>query len=472
MDKEGAYTRQGLEEQLAANSEARARVKEAIRTAAAQAQTEQGFIAALAEQGVKAKKTRRSGWTYTVDGGSVVREWALGSAWSAEAVRQRMAGGSVRSEPDNWLDRLEAEFMRTASGTAEEVAVRAARSMVDKITKDGILLRLPDERLAFIDRSHVVYEKETDSFRVYLSGGYRYSVSGPEGKTEQVRGEDLLRALELAGGVQPEWVELAPADIGAVSPKGLSLSIPELGMDSLFLEDRFLEYAPDGSGVRAAVYGNWSYQFRTADGSMRYLNGRELLGRLRGRQEAVFGQPLLARVNAMSRRRQGLEARKLAQALLLARQEGIGDLEGFAPRLARLREQEAELRSGVRALKVRNEAYRAAAKYLVTYNEYLPVQLQAMELSGKARRSYELTHEAELAAWRHAKQFLEGSGVEPEVDPEKVKGLIREQELEAGELESRANALAARAAALEEARDELSRTQDRKQPAPRYGPEL
>ena len=477
MDKEGAYTRQGLEERLALGLEARARVKLAIQEAVAQAGTEKGFQAALAERGVTAKKTRRSGWKYTVDGETAVWEWTLGPAYCAEAVRHALAEGglpAVEEDREGWLDRLEGEFLRASSGASNEVAVQVDRALVVRTTKDGILLRTPDgDGQIFIDRGHVTYEKETDSFRVHLGGGYRYDVSGPEGQAKVMQGEALIRALELAGGVQPELVELAPANVGAISPKGLTLAIPELGIRSLFLEDRFLEYAPAGSGVRAAVYGNWSYRFETADGSTRYVAGSELAAKLRGRQGSM-GQPLLRRVNAMERRKLGAKTDRLAQALLLARREGIEDLDGFAPRLAQLREQRGLLEESIRTLEARNAAYRTAAKYLMTYHDYLPVKLKAMVLDGKARASYEREHEAELSAWSHAERFLTGSGVQPEVDPEKVKGLIEEQAREAKELRAQADALAAREAALEQARDELSWALDQDLPpqARQSGPEL
>lgn len=468
LDKDGAFSVQGIEAQIEANTGVRERLKQAIREAAAGSADCREFQAELQRRGIEAKQTRRSGTRYTVDGETVVWEWTLGPAYSTEAIQAALGHPEHPLEDrGSALDDLEKEFQKTSRDASREVGVELTRRQVVETTAEGVLVSVPDGRtdagrLIFIDHNHVAYHKETDSFTAYLGSGYEYYVglSGGERIGERVRGENILRALELQNGVQPVWLEIGAEDIKAMSPKGLTLSIPELGIESLFLEDQFVAYERTGGGsVRAAVYEHWSYAFRAADGSARYVSGSDLSKSLEGRQTAREGS-LPGRINAMQRRGLLAKTRTLTDALLLMRREGIRDMGGFEARLDALRSKQQILQGSIQTIKTRNAAYQAVAKQLVTYHDYLPIKLRSMELSGKARRSYEATHEGELSAWSYAEKQLEKCGVQPEADPEKVLALVKEQERELAQLKAQADRLAAQAETLERARDELRRVQE------------
>lgn len=472
LDKEGAFSLQGIEAQIEANVQVREQLKQDIREAAAQSSNEEEFRAELEQRGVEATQTRRSGMRYTVDGEAVVWEWVLGPAYSTEAVQAALYGAKGPfAEQDSAMDRLEEEFRKTGQNTANEVGVQIGREQVVKSTADGLLISVPDERsgtdqLVFISRDHVVYHRDTDSFTAYIGNGYDYYTASADGERTggKMRGEEIVRALELRNGVQPVSLEIGAADVKAVSPKGLTISIPELGIDSLFIQDRFVSYdRMEGGSIRAAVYGNWSYRFHAADGTVRYLSGDDLVKHLEPRQAAGEGS-LLGRLNALYRRDMLAETKRLAGALTLARREGIQDMAGFDARIGELQDKQASLQGSIQALQARNAAYRTVAKHLVTYHTYLPVKLRSMELSGRALRSYEYTHEAELSAWSFAEKQLEKGGVRTEMDPEKVLELVREQERELAQLKAQADRLAEQTAALEAAQEELRRVQDEPQP--------
>lgn len=468
LDKEGGFSVQGVEAQIEANREVRERLKQDIREAAAQSMNCREFRAELHRRGVEVKQTRRFGTRYSVDGESVVAEWALGSAYSTQAVQAALGRSEgAFMESGSPMDCLEEEFRKTNQSTSSEVGVRVGRDQVMKTTAAGILVSVPDEKtgadqLVFIDHNHVTYHREADSFTVYLGNGYDYYLGAADGErtAARMRGENIIRALELKNGVRPAVLEIGAEDIRAISPKGLTIHIPELGIESLFVEDRFVTYEPTGgTSAKAAIYANWSYSFQAPDGSSKYVSGSDLTKRLEARQTARTGS-LLARINAMQRRKLLVETDKLFNALLLMRQNGIEDMGGFGARLDSLKAKQASLQETVKTLQTRNAAYQTVARQLVTYHDYLPVKLQSMELSGKARRSFEYTHEAELSAWSFAAGQLEKSGVQPEVDPEKVLALIKEQERELKELKAQADRLAEEAKALEDARDELKRVQE------------
>lgn len=468
LDKNGGYSLQGIQAQIEANTEVREQLKETIREAAAQSTDRKQFKAELHRRGVELKQTRSSGARYKVDGETTIAEWALGPAYSTEAIQEAFGRAEdAFTERSDVLDQIAERFRETGRDTAQEVPVPVSRAQVLKTTAEGILVSVPDERrgverMAFIGHDHTVYHRDTDSFTAYIGNGYDYYVATADGERtgSKVRGEDIIRALELAGGVQPTWIEFGAGDVRSVSPKGLMVCVPELGIGKLFLEDRFVAYErAEGGSARAAVYGDWSYRFEAVDGSTRYVSGNDLIGRMETRQALRSGS-LVGRIDAMRRRNMVTETKQLAQALLLVRREGIEDLEGFTSRLDDLREKQASVQASIQALRERRAAYQTVAKQLVTYHTYLPVKLASMELTGKARRSYEQSHEAELSAWKFAEQQLERSGVQPEVDPDKVLGLVGEQTREIEQMEAQAKELAKRAEGLEAARSELQRVQE------------
>lgn len=471
LDKDGAFTRQGIEDQLAANTDLRERLKENIREAVAVSTNCKGFRAELQRRGIAVKETRSFGLRYTIDGDAQFREWALGPAYSTEALQAALLH---REDPfqemGSALDGIEERFLRTNQSRSIEVPIAISRDQILKTTADGILAAVPGEegkagQLVFIDRSHVSYQRETDDFKIYVGNGYDYYVATADGERTggRVRGESIIRALQLKNGVQPEYIDIMPEDVKAISPKGLTLSIPELGIESLFIENRFMEYDRlNGGSARAAIYADWSYSFHAADQSSKYLSGRELIQHLKQRQGEREGS-LLGRINAMRRRSQLAETKQLAQSLLLIRQEGITDMEGFASRLADLERKQASLQASIATLQTKNEAYKKAAGFLVTYHTYLPVKLASMELSGKARRSYELTHKGELDAWSYAEGQLEKLGVMAEVDPDKVLALVKEQDREISALKAQAGELSSRAAALERAQEDVIRAKENTQ---------
>lgn len=470
LDKEGGFTLQGLEAQIEANTQLRERLKQDIQEAAAVATNCKDFQAEMQRRGVTVKQTRRNGMQYKMDGESLVREWTLGPGYTTEELQAVL---ERREDPERVfvrfgdpLDRLEEEFSRVSRDRSAEVGVAVSREQVLKTTSEGILVSVPggpdnSAQLVFIDHNHVTWHRETDSFTAYVGNGYDYYVATADGEHtgSRIKGENIIRALELANRVECVPIEISAADIKAMSPKGLTVSLPELGVESLFIPAQFVSTdSAHGGSVQASIYEHWSYSFQRTDGATGYVSGTDLIGKL-GQRQQDGNNSLLGRLNALRRRELLAETKQLTSALLLIRQEGIEDAAGFDARLKELAQKQASVQDSIGKLQARTAAYQKVARYLVTWHEYQPVKLQAMQLSGKAQRSFERTHEAELSAWSYADRQLEQMGVRPELEPEKVLALVKEQEREENELKVQADRLADQTAALEAARQELERVQ-------------
>lgn len=470
LDKDGGYDRDGLREQIEAKKEARTALKEAIREAAGRAHTRKEYQEELQKLGIKSRGSRDNGMFYTVDGISM-NEWVLGPAYSIERVEQMMKDTTAPleswEENSSLLSDLEERFAQRnrSRRTAEELPVELGGDRIVRMTASGILARVPDrageEQLIFIQRDQAVYHREKDTLTAYIGNTYDYTVTDESGTpgSRTLKGEDIIRGLDLKKGREPVVLELLGADVGAVGVKGLQLSIPEHGIQSLFLEDQFIEYdRANGGMAKAQIYQNWSYRYTGPDGQIKYILGKDLEELLRQRSQQGPGE-LLSRINAVRRKDQLAQTKRMADALLLARREGFTSLEDFTGRVAELQTLQEGLQSKMQGLRERAEAYRTVHKYLVAYHTYKPIQLELMSTPAYARKQYTMQHEGELAAWRHAEERLKHLDVPAEIDPDKVQELIRTQEQEITALRRQADELAKQAVELEQAREVLRESQ-------------
>lgn len=126
--------------------------------------------------------------------------------------------------------------------------------------------------------------------------------------------------------------------------------------------------------------------------------------------------------------------KELAAALLTIRQENIQQKSDFEVRISELSEEAAGVQSTMTELSGKNQQYRNAAKYLLAFNQYLPIKQELERQLPFRKARYAGLHEGELAAFDHAAAQLEKLGVNTNVDPEKVLTLVKEQDRKVSEL--------------------------------------
>ena len=126
--------------------------------------------------------------------------------------------------------------------------------------------------------------------------------------------------------------------------------------------------------------------------------------------------------------------KELAAALMTIRTESISDYNGFSTRLEELRGRTREVRGTIKTIDDKNTQYKNAAKYLLAYKQYLPVYIEWQKQSILTKGRYESKYSGELASFKYAAEQLNKMGVNPSVDPDKVLGLIKEQNERVSEL--------------------------------------
>ena len=116
------------------------------------------------------------------------------------------------------------------------------------------------------------------------------------------------------------------------------------------------------------------------------------------------------------------------------RKEQVTQYADFDNQLAELRSTSDTVRGTIKTLDDKNTQYKNAAKYLLAYNQYLPVYQELQKQSIFSKSKYETKYSGELAAFKFAAEQLEKMGVNTTVDPNKVIALVREQDSRASEL--------------------------------------
>ena len=152
--------------------------------------------------------------------------------------------------------------------------------------------------------------------------------------------------------------------------------------------------------------------------------------------------------------------KELAAALMTIRTESITEYDGFNTKLAELRGRAGEVRGTIKTIDDKNTQYKNAAKYLLAYNQYLPVHQEQQKQTIFTKAKYETRNESELAAFKYAAEQLEKMGVNTTVDPDKVIVLVQEQDNKARELTGSLKDVDDRIASIQKAQEIVNRIQN------------
>jgi len=140
---------------------------------------------------------------------------------------------------------------------------------------------------------------------------------------------------------------------------------------------------------------------------------------------------------AYETRKQKITATKeLANMLVLLRHETISKLSDFEIRIDTLKAQSRVIKGDMKQLEGKNAQYKEAAKYLVSYNKYLPIKQQNDKQSIFTKKGFNSRHESELLAFEHASKQLEKMSINTTVNPEKIVELVKQQTDQISELQA------------------------------------
>ena len=149
--------------------------------------------------------------------------------------------------------------------------------------------------------------------------------------------------------------------------------------------------------------------------------------------------------------------KELAAALLTIRQEQIQSEPDFAIHIQQLSDKVLEVKGAVKQLNQKNQQYKEAAKYLLAFQQYLPIKQGVANQTFLTKKKYLARYESELAAFDHAAIQLERMGVNSSVDPQKVLVMVKEHDGQIKSLSDQIENLSKKLEQIKQARDLVNR---------------
>ncbi len=131
------------------------------------------------------------------------------------------------------------------------------------------------------------------------------------------------------------------------------------------------------------------------------------------------------------------DTKELAAALLTIREENIKENSDFEIRVDNLLNEASNVRSTIKELSEKNQQYKKAAKYLLTFNKYYPVKVEFEQQNIFKKNKFANLHESELKIFDYAKKQLEKMSVNTNVDADKVIALVKDQDNKISDLSSK-----------------------------------
>lgn len=182
-------------------------------------------------------------------------------------------------------------------------------------------------------------------------------------------------------------------------------------------------------------------------------------GAAREQRPAAEKETFDKRVEWEARKTKLAETKELAACLLTIRKENVHGQSDFEKGITTLQGKSEAIRLTIKILDEKNIQYKTASKYLLAYNQYLPVYQEWQKTSKARKGAFEKRNAGELAAFRHAAEQLNAMEVGTNVDPEKVIALVREQDEKVKELSAALQEVGRRISGLRKAREIVNRVQ-------------
>lgn len=256
--------------------------------------------------------------------------------------------------------------------------------------------------------------------------------------------ENIDKAIEAATDYDSFKENLRKANVEIKEGKRISFRIAGSGQERYCRGDRIGE-----------EYTREKIVARLAAPKVRELQKEEETKRRGEKNAASAPQPVFSsydkKVEWEAQRTTLAATKELAAALMTIRQENIQQEIDFEIRISGLSEKAAGVRSTMTELSGKNQQYKNAAKYLLAFNQYLPIKQELEKQLPFRKAKYARLHEGELAAFDHAAAQLEKLGVNTNVDPEKVLTLVKEQDGKVSELSAALKETTAKIDALRQA---------------------
>lgn len=379
------------------------------------------------------KSTEQVLYRSTALDGAWVPEDALGSEFTSEGIEYALKNGKMQlsdGEENSLLDRYQKLTIQYPEVCT--AAVKLSSRQILSAGKNGLVLQVHDDNgnpaKLMVNKSEVTTSPDGEiTFNV--GNDFSYDLVYEDETHGTIRGAKLIQQIDEENHVEPVQVILSENQIKAMSIRGVTLHLPQNGIERLFIPEKYVLRDLDAGQCTVLLYPNLQYSYVPIGDSKKRLNiqGDRLSEFLGSSINPITESTGLKRKIAAVERRAGIENAKflgkMLQGMTDSRIHTTGDYDKVIHNLGKT---QIGLTNELAKVKQKRTTYAAAAKHLQICKTYKPVWMEYAAKPLNQKMEYFNQHSTELQAYRNAAAYLEKESIDQSVEIDKVNVLAQE----------------------------------------------
>lgn len=432
------FTYTGLVERLEDNAAEQLFIRERIAKVLPNVSTFADFTKLLQFEGVKIRVKKQSGQllykAVNLDGTWIPAD-ALGDGFTLGGLETSMKSGfegldEGHGTPIADLYReLTTEYPQNC-----DTPVRLTARQICSAGKRGVLLQIQDANgnpaKLMMDNRHI-HTTSDGTVTADIGAAFSYDITYDDGTHGTIRGTDLIRQIDEENRTQPLTVSLAADQVIAMSLRGVTVQLPQYGIERLFIPERDVQRNVEQGSCAISLYPGWQYSYVPigSEKTRKSISGADLAQSLGGVVQVDSSADSLARRVANVERRAGItNAQELGKLLGSMADNGLHSADDFDKQISAYRREEMKLRNEIAELRSKSKTYAATAHNLQVCRTYKSVWLEYASQPLSKKGAFYKQNEAVLQAYSRAASQLDGMGISQLVEPEKIQRLVSETE--------------------------------------------
>ena len=432
------FTYTGLVERLEDNAAEQLFIRERIAKIFPSVSTFTDFIKQLQSEGVKARVKKQTGQLLykaaDLDGTWIPAD-ALGDGFTLAGLESAIKNKSGILDTNHSTPIAELYQKLTTNYPQNcDTSVRLTSRQICSAGKRGVLLQIHDSSgnpaKLMIDNSHI-HTTPDGSVSADIGAAFSYDITYDDSTHGTIRGTDLIRQIDEANLTQPLTVSLTADQIIAMSLRGVTVHLPQYGIERLFIPERYVQRNVDQGSCAISLYLGWQYSYVPigSEKTRKSISGAELAQSLGGAVQTGNFESSLARRVANVERCAGIaNAQELGKLLGSMADNGLHSAADFDKQINAYRREEMELRNEIAELRSKSKVYAATAHNLQACRTYKSVWLEYASKSLAQKDTFYKQNEVALQAYSRAASQLDKMGISLGTEPEKIRQLVTETE--------------------------------------------
>lgn len=432
------FTYAGICARLSDNAQEQKYLRETITSILSTATSMADFADKLKKAGIETKVKKATGqvlYRATALDGAWIPEDALGSEFTSEGVEYALKSGKMQfagNMESSLFDRYHKLTIQYPE--VSTAAVKLSSRQILSASKNGLILQIHDDNgnpaKLMVNKSEVTTSPD-GKITFNVGNDFSYDLVYKDETHGTIRGAKLIQQIDEENHVEPVQVILSENQIKAMSIRGVTLHLPQNGIERLFIPEKYVVRNVVEGQCTVALYPNHQYSYIPISGENKRnsIQGDQLAAILGVAINPSAENTTLGRRMAAVERRMGIEnAKDLGKMLLSMTNENMYTAADYDKAIRSLGKRQIDLTNKISAMQEKRKEVAAVTKSLQICKTYKPVWMQYVGLPMSQKSAFYSSHSTELQAYSSAAKNLEKEGVDQSVDLDKAIALPEQLE--------------------------------------------